>query len=198
MALTPQSTTLREPDGTGQPILTFLDSNSRYVQGIALVDDNSNPMGLDTNPLSVSLIDDASSQMGIDSNPLSVALIDDAAGQLGIDTNPIRTKGEDMTWYSTAAASNQEDAFHSGAGSLRELRVTNSGTEEIWALVYDAATATGTPIYRMHVPAGVEAGDSLELGIPLSTGLSVYLSVDAASQVAPVGTDCFIFAGVVV
>lgn len=91
--------------------------------------------------------------------------------------------------YSSAAAE-ETRLVYSGGGLLFALVVTNSNAAARFVYVFDAVTATGTPIVPpIPVPAGGQVTFALPFAIPYTNGLFVASSSTNATYTASGSAD---------
>ena len=167
MALIADSVT-RTDDAAGDSFLTFLDGLGRQVQAVAIVNTNSDPMGVTGTPLVTSV----SSAVTIDdSTPINVNIASEAP------TTPYIV-------YSTAGTAVETAIISASPFTLKQLRVImDSGTAtDRWLMLFDSDTTVGlagtAPRWRAFCPAGVETSETFddgELSFP-TTGLTAVIS----------------------
>jgi hypothetical protein len=135
------------------------------------------------------------------STPSTVTRTDDASG----DTFSTRTQGSGaltqsvhrdpevqgdvLSWYATGnAAESVKNDVVSGAGRLFKVDCVLLSTvvSNRYLHVFNALTATGTPVLRAFIPAGGQV--SLDLGMwgrVFTTGISVGISTTLATYTSP-------------
>lgn len=146
----------RTDDAAGDEFLTFIDGLSRRVQGVAIVNLNSDPMGVTGTPLVASISNAVTVD---DATPINVNI----ASEVPAGTTVV---------YSTGGAPVASAIISTTAGySLHELRVIldPAATTDRWLMLFDATSVPApatVPYWRAFLPAGVETSETFQFGLP--------------------------------
>jgi hypothetical protein len=93
------------------------------------------------------------------------------------------------TWYNSAAAE-ETKSVKASPGLLFCVAITNSNAGARFAYLFDATSATGTPIVPpIPIAAGAQVIVALPYAVPFNTGLFVAASSTNATFTAAAGND---------
>ena len=182
----------RTDDAAGDEFLTFIDGLSRRVQGVAIVNLNSDPMGVTGTPLVVSV----SNAVAVDdSTPINVNIASEAPAT-------------PYVVYSTGVSA-VASAIVSGSGyTLKQLRVIMDAgtTNDRWVLLFDADGVSAgqtvaeldsnntPPDWRMFCPKGIETSETFDDNeLVFTNGLVAALST-APGSLTIAGSEVFFHA----
>ena len=152
----------RTDDAAGDEFLTFIDGLARRVQGVAIVNLNSDPMGVTGTPLVVSVTNNVTLD---DSTPINVNIASEAPA------TPYVVYGT-----STAAVASAQISG-SGPYMLKQLRVIMASTSTVdrYLMLFNGNGVSAgqtladfndpnvvAPVWRAFLPAGVETSETFD------------------------------------